>query len=129
MIVAGCVSCQRTVECTNSNPLFDSSDYTDPYYKRALADSLASIAHGAMKYTLADFSEHDGRQYINVYIEHGNKFCAEAMLLLPEEGFGEIRAKKGMGYSGAELEGLSIRTLVQGDSICFLAERVDRIND
>ncbi|MGB1308945.1 MAG: hypothetical protein ACPG6B_08555 [Oceanihabitans sp.] len=99
-------ACDRN-SCTNSNPIFNSFNYSDLEYKQELAKKIDQIGMQNLRTWLADYIEKGDNTYLVFYIQN-ESLCAKLMLKMNHwNNLESLKNNKGKGYFNAEFKGLS----------------------
>ena len=122
------ISCDRT-ECTNTNPVFDANLPESNEYKTELAAQLGKHPHD-LTYWFDRYEEKEGEKSMSVFVQ-GDNLCAKAVIALhdPNNKLDGIIRAKGVGYHGAELDGLEFATTKENGETIFIYRNLDRIID
>ncbi len=127
-LVFSIVSCDRP-ECRNENSVFDEYGKETSTYKIELIKEVERIGMNNLRYWLHSYEERDGHEFILVNIQ-GEDLCAIGEIEVKNwERIGGIKEKKGIGYRGAELVGLTFDYEQRGDFIDLQFKDLDHILD
>ncbi len=101
-------SCKQRA-CNNTNPVFESNAPASAIYKKELARLIAASQLTDIHYYLKGFTDTETTDYLLLDIS-GKDFCATATVALSgnDAVANQLRDTRGMGYNGAELEGLHL---------------------
>lgn len=99
-------SCNQT-GCQNTNPVFEQHTPDSKEYRLELAKQLTTNKDANTTYTFNGYIENSDKTYLIVGIA-GDSICAEGYMQVTDwtGTIEEIKRTKGMGYNGAELNGL-----------------------
>lgn len=99
-------SCNQT-GCQNTNPVFEQHAPDSKEYRLELAKELNANKDANTTYTFNGYIENNDKTYLIVGIA-GDSICAEGYMHVTDwtGRIEEIKRTKGMGYNGAELNGL-----------------------
>ena len=101
------ISCDRP-ECINTNPVFDKYTPETKEYKDELVKQLNNVDQSDVRYWFEKYVKDGEREMIYVFIQ-GKGLCAKGVITVKQWGrISGIRRSKGMGYRGAELQGLKL---------------------
>lgn len=116
-------------ECNNTYPVFDNYKPDTENYKTELAKQLDNNSSG-FSYKFESYSQTNDSINIEVSVNRKD-LCAKASVLVtePDEAIQGLLNTKGMGYRGAELSGLEIKTVEKNDKIYFIYKTLDRVID
>lgn len=108
LLVALTLSCQKK-ECHNTNPVFESNAPASAIYKTELVRLIAASQPTDIHYYLKGFTDTETTDYLLLNIS-GKDFCATSTVALSgnDAVANQLRGTRGMGYNGAELEGLHL---------------------
>lgn len=123
------VSCDRP-ECNNTNPIFNKYSPETKIYKDELVKELKKVENSKLTYWMDSYQEINNSKFIYVHIQ-GDGLCAKIMLTIDssEIGIEEMLEKKGLTYSGAELENLKFDIKKDNKSTAFIFREVSGIID
>ncbi|OIQ21464.1 MAG: hypothetical protein BM557_04225 [Flavobacterium sp. MedPE-SWcel] len=121
-------SCQ-SVECNNTNAIFDNNQPNEQVYKDELAKQVIPQQEDFV-YTVEGYEEKDEKRYLNVAIQ-GDSICAIASLLVKDtnttiEHLLQVKAK---GYHNTELEGLKFTVEKDGNNTELVYNSIDHLVD
>lgn len=128
-ILFSVVSCDRP-DCKNNNPIFDKYLPNENEYNAELAKQLSKTNKSGLTYWMDTYKEENNTKQMEVYIQ-GDGLCAKMVLVIDgsEKGIEGIIEKKGIGYRGAELEGLKFGIRQDNTSTKFIFKEIGGIID
>jgi len=123
------VSCDRP-DCKNTNPIFDNYTPDTKEYKDELVKQLAKVDRSKLNYWMDTYQEDNNLKYIVAHVQ-GEGLCAKIFLGVndSEKGIEKLIMNKGMGYHGAELEGLKFDIKQDSKSTEFVFQEISGIVD
>jgi hypothetical protein len=127
ILAAGC----GRPDCENTNAVFNKFSPETQEYKEELMAQISRVKKSERRYWMDTYEEKDAQRYIHAYVQ-GDGLCAKIVLTVrdSEKGIEDILKNKGMGYSGAELEGLEfINRLDRVSGFEFVFQEVSGIDD
>src|SRR6478736_3741671 len=115
-LLSAIVSCDRPA-CKNTNTIFDKYSPDTKEYKDELVNQLTLVDKSKLTYWMDTYLEENNSKFIYAYVQ-GNGLCAKIILAVnsSDKGIEGILKNKGLGYSGAELEGLKF-DIKQNDTL------------
>lgn len=101
----GLTSCKNSVDPILSKYPADSKQYKDQMAAKIQSEGTS------VRYTLENYFEEQGLTYLTVHAK-GSDFEGDAIVLVNDwSKLSGIKRTKGIGYSGAELKGLTVDAL------------------
>ena len=131
LLAASLYSCDRP-QCKNTNPVFDKYGFEQREYKAELIKQLKVVDNNKLTYWIDQYVEREGKQFMSLYIQGGD-LCAKGIFDItnvpPGNRLQFYKQKKGGGFSGAELRGLTYRIDSSNGDYQFIYETVEHIID
>lgn len=123
-------SCSEQKKCSNVNPMLNEVDYKTTSYRKAVIDAIQKLPEESVHYYLENYFVENGFEYIMAIVKSDDILCAKVQLQIKPEVFLEdIRKTKGMGYRGAELEGIHFESKYADDSTYLKVSSIESIID
>lgn len=121
-------SCDRP-ECVNSNPIFEQYQPTSSEYQKELAGRILTAEGNTLRYWIKDLESKPQGDILWVNVQ-GNDLCAVAPLSVKDwTGLEEVKAKKGLSYSGAELKDVKLEVKQEGELVSFVLLSCGKVID
>lgn len=121
------ISCNQPA--CKSNTILEQFAFDSNEYKNELAKQIDSIGQDKLSYSLENYCKKGEEQYIVVVIK-GAGLCAKGALLVNDwSKLAGIRKNSGLGYSGAELRGLTLQISQNTEGKQFIFTGLDKIID
>jgi hypothetical protein len=122
------LSCDRP-ECVSPNKVFQQYPVASPEYKKELARLMEAGNPDHLRFWFDKYVANKEDEFILVNVQ-GDSICAAAFLKVENwKGIENIKDKKGMSYSGAQLSGLKYHVVKDSSNITFVYDSVERIID
>lgn len=121
------ISCDRP-NCKNSNPIFEKFPPESDEYKSELADKIGLIGIENLDYWFDKYHMTNNKEFIEVFVQN-DSLCAKAILEVND--WSKIKGLRQVnnGYSGAKLNGLTMRIEKVGIQTRFILENLKSIDD
>lgn len=126
-LIVSLSACQTGFD-TQSNLVFDKNAPSSKAYKNELAVKIKANPSGLI-YTFNKYFESNGQDFLYITIT-GEDFKANGLVLVQNwDKLENIRRTKGIGYLGAELEGLRLNIKENSDGAMLVCAGLEKILD
>ncbi|GAB3916537.1 hypothetical protein [Mucilaginibacter boryungensis] len=123
-IVTGC----KNTSINSANNRLNSYKTNTRKFNSELAKQLAADP-GSFTYTFSNYFVKAGREYLNVSVNRENFQTVIAMLVNNWDKMQGIKNAKGLGYSGAKLQGLQLSVVTNSGHPEFIYQNINAIID
>ena len=123
-IIAGCTN----TDINNANNRLKSYKTNTPEFNFELAKQLAADPD-SFTYTFNNYLVKDGREYLNVSVNRENFKTVIPVLVNNWNKMQGIKNARGLGYSGAKLQGLQLSVVTNSGHPEFIYQNINAIID
>lgn len=116
-----------TLDCKNDNPFFDKESFNSKAYKEALNEEFKTRDEYGLTYRLLDVIDKNGKSFLLAEGREKGICIKLEMRVYDWRGIEELEETKGVGFEGAELEGLEFGILRKGDNLEFMYQGVSAL--
>lgn len=126
LVIAAC----NMPDCKNTNPVFDKNAPNTAAYNAELVKEMEANK-ASLRYWVNEYKVEGADTFLTVFVQ-GKALCAQMWLNInhtTDDRLQNLKARKAVSYSGAELDGLQYQVVPDSGNYRFIYQKVDHIWD